>query len=765
MDDLIRSHRILAKMGRHEKLNLIRSLVGNSDKPDLGLLFELLGDPNYEFRRVAYTQLETLGDKILEETLEQVRIGNGDQKYWCVRLLTAMGSLAASALELCLSEEDSTLQFMAISALSELESPSSILPLVRLFSVGPWSVRQAAFEALEGFGEQVLPVLKDQLESTEQDSIYWSIRLLGKLGFKGRKLLLEQFHKANQEMKFVVASALGESGDRKILSLLVKCFQGESWSQKKRAFEALVRVGQPSIPPLLQGMKKLKPQDFFWYASSLAKIGNSGEAALAEFIEACEEDWLWDAREELSKLGDSLIPVLELLLKSAKRSVRFFALQLAADLESPLVLNLLVSGLRDAEWVCKKLCADSLVFHGDVAVEALRLRLGSATEDERYWCIQVLGRTDSGRSLIVDVLREDNKSIVAFAAEALRGQVPAEAILPLLNCLKSVHWVVRNQASETLISAGILGLEKVVETLSDEDEELRFWISKILKSYPQSTYSFLISLFYRKTFLRHLAALAMGIMGHKSFVSPLQEGLKDPDSVLVLYSTQALSKILPDEEILSTWGLLSILDIGRYPLLEDLVRTYRESAPDYILHGMASADSILVHNCIYLAGTLEIVEAIPGLERLLLSDDLESALLCANAFMHLRYQGALPLIERVLDQDIPDSLRLKLLSLVGVLSENAVIPLILKLIEGAPTDSQRRSCFLEVLRMGPPAIPKLMEALGFRDIPLRRISAEVLVEFGSLAVPHLTEGLEEGNANKKFWIQKILKAIHEPRSL
>ena len=47
--------------------------------------------------------------------------------------------------------------------------------------------------------------------------------------------------------------------------------------------------------------------------------------------------------------------------------------------------------------------------------------------------------------------------------------------------------------------------------------------------------------------------------------------------------------------------------------------------------------------------------------------------------------------------------------------------------------------------------------LGKEEIPIRKASAELLLEFGALAVPYLKQDEHLDDSNVRFWKSKILK--------
>ena len=132
MEEALRYHGILQKMDKQDKIRLIQSLTRRDAQENLDLLFELLGDSIYEFRRAAAAELKKFGVDILEDLVELFRSGNADQQYWCVQLMVEMGPYSLNALEMVLNCDDPTLQQIALTSLAKHKSQSSVRPLMNL---------------------------------------------------------------------------------------------------------------------------------------------------------------------------------------------------------------------------------------------------------------------------------------------------------------------------------------------------------------------------------------------------------------------------------------------------------------------------------------------------------------------------------------------------------------------------------------------------------------------------------------------------------
>jgi HEAT repeat protein len=629
--------------------------------------------------------------------------------------------------------------------------------LIELLGTSGWQIRQDVFNALACYGERVKEPITKVLDTANEDLFYWGVRLLGKMGARSRKNLVDLLKTSNRDRKFLIMSALAECGDREALELLIKSLSKSSGLSPKRASDAILRVGARALDPLVNALTDVPADQLYWYARTMIKLGRKGVDLLGDFLIERGEDYLWESRPAFEQLGVETLRTLEILIESPKKEVRVFAYQVLVDLDSEEACPILVQGLQDSAWVCKKMCADALIRAGDSALAAMRSLSSSSDPDELFWLIYVFKRSSEGRRRISELLRRTDKEVVSEAARALRDSVPEEAILPLLHCLRSESWVVRKEASESLVNAGPIAVSRIVESLAIHDSELHFWIGKILKSYQRSIYPHLSTLLYHGEVPRHLVATAMGLIADPSFEPHLSEALSDSDSVVVLHACWALQKIHPDREVKAVWGLLGLLEIEDYPVLEECALNDSSKARDAALEGLGSAEPIQVRNSIFLCGKLEIHESVRQLQDIVEADS-QFAVDACDAFLYLKDRTIVPFLRRMLEKECPRELHSRILSVLGVLSEEDVIPSILRILAKDPSESERGLYHRCVFQMGLDAIPPLIEALGNEDVALRKIAAQLLLEFGALAVVHLKKSQHSSDPNLKYWSTKILKS-------
>ncbi len=767
MEDALKYHGVLRRLGKKEKLDLIANYLGDEvTESKIATLLDLLGDPAYDLRVAAYKQLKKLKADILGTVSALAVEGSVDQRFWCIRLLADMGISAVAVLEKCIvTETDSVIRTMIVEALGEQKALSSVPILLPLLKDPDWSMRQKVFFALKAYGDQIYPELEQRAQSDDNDQVYWCVKLLGAMGFKSHALLYRLLKEADAQTKFLVAAALGESGDRRVMELLVKTLLDKQWILAKRASDALIQIGESTIPVLVEHLPELKPAQLGWAARTLAGLGSEGILALGDFLVLQDETWLWEARESVMSLERDLIPVLKPLThKNKPERIRFFAYSLLCEISDSnrvQVLDTLATGLRDQAWVNRKLCADALGKIGAGVIEMLRPRLSQSEGEEFHWLCEVFRRFVEGREHLASLLGSQDRNRVTTILSALKGNIPESATRSLIQCLASEHWIIRKSAADGLIELQVKSLPMVVEALVTTDDEQRFWLGKVLKSYSRMVWPHLLSLVYQPGFPGWLCTRAMGMIGDPYFLPGILEALKGPEPLLVLHACLAYRKLKPTEAVPAGFGLLAQLSVKQHPeILELLKDADLLWLTGHLSTGLRQANELMVENCVIVAGHFRVVAVMEILKRMLKDGSAPWPLLVES----LLAMGCLeikPFLQEKFRSEANPRLRNMLLNGIWKLSEGDGILDILETCLKLDTEEQRSWVIAEIIKSGVAYIPSLIEHLGHQTPALRRMAAEVLMEFGPLAVADLKLAQMDSDTNRRFMATKILKELSQ----
>ena len=124
--------------------------------------------------------------------------------------------------------------------------------LIACLSNEYWLVRKKAAEILKQYGESIIPILANTLNSYNQDVQHWSLQILSELGNKGFPAILRAMRSNNDEIRYFATVTIGNSKIPQGVTLLLNALGDKRWRVRKAASDALVKYGEPVIAPLQQ---------------------------------------------------------------------------------------------------------------------------------------------------------------------------------------------------------------------------------------------------------------------------------------------------------------------------------------------------------------------------------------------------------------------------------------------------------------------------------------------------------------------------------
>jgi HEAT repeat protein len=236
---------------------------------------------------------------------------------------------------------------------------------------------------------------------------------------------------------------------------------GRATSPSREAADALGKIGEPAVEPLIEALKDKDPTVRKRVAEALMKIG--------------------DAR--------AVMP-LNAALKDEDAGVRTraaIALTMAGH-TSEVELDPLIDGLKDENeffipFHIPAKAAEALIKIGDTrAVEPLIGVLNKDSIDLRFKAAEALGKIGDARAVepLIEALKDKQPTVRKRAAESLGEIRDTRAVEPLIDALKD-KWI-RCQAAEAL---GEIGDTRAVEPLIEafiKEPGIRLWAADALRS-------------------------------------------------------------------------------------------------------------------------------------------------------------------------------------------------------------------------------------------------------------------------------------------
>ena len=149
---------------------------------------------------------------------------------------------------------------------------------------------------------------------------------------------------------------------------------------------------------------------------------------------------------------------------------------------NPLI-NFFVEQLNSSSWLLRNESASALIEMGESAIPHLKKLILNGTKDQCYWSFKALGQLLGEKALepffgyyspdYVDEIR-------IYALSGLKDIDCEQVVEYLIRCLSTDLWVIRAQASETLISLRSKATDALINCLKSRDTDLRFWALKTL---------------------------------------------------------------------------------------------------------------------------------------------------------------------------------------------------------------------------------------------------------------------------------------------
>jgi HEAT repeat protein len=158
------------------------------------------------------------------------------------------------------------------------------------------------------------------------------------------------------------AITLGEMGDERCVEPLAKALRDGDWQVREVAIDGLGQIGSPAVDVLL---KLLRDWDVRKYAiTALGKIRD--ERVLEPIMRQLRSDeFKDDATDALVKLGEPAVPILINALKDKDELVRKQAVIALGRIKAVDAIDALIEMLQDKDWFTRLTAAAALEAIGD----------------------------------------------------------------------------------------------------------------------------------------------------------------------------------------------------------------------------------------------------------------------------------------------------------------------------------------------------------------------------------------------------------------
>ena len=252
---------------------------------------------------------------------------------------------------------------------------------------------------------------------------------------------------------------------------------------RKEAAEALGKFGDArAVEPLIQALKDDYARVRIGAARSLGELSDA--RAVEPLIRALKEGRYTGpaktAMEALVKLGDADVRPLIQALEDKDVSVRIGAAKALGELGDASAVKLLVQALEDEDWKVRQAVAKALDQADDArAVEPLVQALEDEDWKVRAAAAEALGELGDPRAVepLIKTLKDDTSG--SEAARALGKLGDARAVEVLIQALGDRRCGLQT-APKALSQLGEAGVKALVEALNRKDWEVSLEVAKAL---------------------------------------------------------------------------------------------------------------------------------------------------------------------------------------------------------------------------------------------------------------------------------------------
>ncbi len=167
---------------------------------------------------------------------------------------------------------------------------------------------EAAALQLAEMGERVLPPLEKLLRSQVSDRRWWAIRTIGQMSSPPADLLIRALHDKSSDVRAAAALALATHPAEEAAPALVKALDDEDSIVGLLAVNALIAIGKPAAPALIDAYPASSPRARIQTMRALADIRD--HRAIPLMMKAIEEESallrFW-AEQGLERLGLNMV--------------------------------------------------------------------------------------------------------------------------------------------------------------------------------------------------------------------------------------------------------------------------------------------------------------------------------------------------------------------------------------------------------------------------------------------------------------------------
>lgn len=752
---------------KEKKLDLIAKIAECKEETTLHFFISCLADEYWAVRKSAADVIRTYGEVAIPALSAALNSYSSDVQHWAIQILGDLGIKGFPAILRATKNANPDIRFFACAAIGNSKVPQGVTPLLRALGDPKWRVRKSASDAIVKYGEPVIAPLQQVLKITQDEDIrFWTIKTLGKLGPKAQKFLLEALRTGDKQTRYVIAAALGESGDKRVIRVLIESLGDPDWTIRKSATMALAEIGDNAIDMMFEYLRGPNEEIRDGCLRALVKGGNASLQRLFDEIINMDENNRYLVRKSLVKIGARVVEPLIRLFKLDNSEVTAFSASTLGEIGNPRAVPVLVTGLSSKDWNVRRSCAYALTEIGERGVDKIAEALKSPNDDVRYWVTRILESIgEPGVPYLVEALHDNNKEIRYFSAKALGSSFDPSVTKHLILSLGDEAWSVRKAAAESLCRLENLPIDEVMRFLSSDNEDVRYWVNYVIKEVGNRYVDKVIEAMRRgDAELRLFACQAAGMIENEpELIEALILSLKDDSEWVRIYSAISLGRSGDERSIVPLIRCFSDRNTEVHRNVIQSFKNLGDKVYSELIKCIEDEDPDLRKNS---ALALSEMQEVRGLDHIImLLEDSNTSVRMVAAESLGSFPGAKT--RAVLNHALGDSeIKVRLAAIKGIGNlggeEDALALMIYagKLKEGAETRAIHR--ILGDMAINNPDL--FIEMFKNEQMAIKNLAYESLVTAGIEALPRLSIVAAESKDDTQIqWCKKTIKQIKMPK--
>ena len=752
---------------KEKKLDLLNKIAENKDESIIQFLISCLSDESWPVRKLAADIIRSYGEIVIPPLSAALNSYDVDVQHWSLQILGDMGAKGFPAVLRATKNPNDEIRFFACAAIGNSKVPQGVTPLLRALGDPKWRVRKSASDALVKYGEPVIAPLQQVLKITNDEDIrFWTIKTLGKLGPKAQRFLLEALRTGDKQTRYVIAAALGESGDKRVIRVLIESLADPDWTIRKSATMALAEIGDNAIDLMFEYLRGPNEEIRDGCLRALVKAGNASLQRLFDEVIKMDENNRYLVRKSMVKIGARVVEPMMRLFKFNNPEIRAFAASTLGEIGNPRAVPVLVTGLSDNDWNVRRSCAYALTEIGERGVDKIAEALKSPNDDVRYWVTRILESIgEPGVPYLVKALRDTNKEIRFFSAKALGTAFDTSITKDLIFALGDEVWSVRKAAAESLCRLENLPIEEVMRYLSSDNDDIRYWVSYVVKEVGHKYVDKIIEAMRRgDAELRLFACQAAGMIENEpELIDALILSLTDDSEWVRIYSAISLGKSGDERSIVPLIRCFSDRNTEVHRSVIQSFKKMGEQVRKELIKCIESEDPDLRKNSALALGEMREKRGLDHIIMLLEDSDASVRAVAAQSLSGFPCHKARAVLQHALG-DSEVKVRLAAIKAIGNLGEEedalALMIFAAKQKEGSETRAIHR--ILGDMAINNPDL--FIEMFKNEQMAIKNMAYESLVTAGIEALPRLTIVAAESKDDTQVqWCKKTIKQIKMPK--